>query len=60
MTAVRSILSWFRESGTAEDRLFQRMDVIRGHRIDWSDPTVSVFARRKAQGGSRKATAFAH
>jgi hypothetical protein len=58
MTAVYSLLSWFRETGATEDRLLQRMDVIRGHRIDWSDPTVSVFARRKAQGGWRKATAL--
>jgi hypothetical protein len=48
MTAVHSLLSWFRETGAVEDRLLHRMDVLRAHSLDWSDPTVSVFARRKA------------
>ena len=48
MTAVHSLLFWFRGSVTLEDPMLQRMEDIRGCRLDWSDPTVSVFARRKA------------
>lgn len=53
MTAVHSLLFWFRGSVSLEDRMLQRMEGIRGCRLDWSDPTVSVFARRKAAASPR-------
>jgi hypothetical protein len=47
MATVHSLLFLLRASLRLEDRLLQRMEVIRGCRLDWSDPTVSVFSRRR-------------
>ncbi len=46
MTKVDAVLSWLRASFIPEDLLLRRIDVIRGHRLDGSRPTVAVFLRK--------------
>jgi len=53
MTVVHSLLFWFRGSLRLDDPMLQRMEIIRNCRLGWSDPTVSVFSRRKAAASPR-------
>lgn len=47
MTAVHSLLFWFRASIQPEDPQQRRMDGIRVLRLDRPVPTVSVFSARR-------------
>lgn len=47
MSAVNVLLFWLRAPSNIEAMRLRRLDGIRGHRLDWSSPTVPVFSGRK-------------